>query len=557
MKVFAVIQCVGVLFLFACAVTAFVCPAAMAAAPRLEADTILFNGKIMTIDKDFSTVQAVAIRDGKFLAVGTNKKVKVYAGPKTQMVDLKGQPVIPGLVDAHCHPVGVGTNAAYLVQLSHVRKYEDILDALREGVKKVKPGEWLVTAPNWRSFDFRAEDMPSLAVIDEIVPNNPLWLACGVHRGHTNSLGLKLAGITKDTPDPPGGTIRKDPKTGELTGRLEETAQYPLKKLLPPALDEVSALRSACKFYNELGVTAIQNDGVTAGELAAYNTLKYTGELSIRSGLNVYITPAMSDQEISARIQALAGAALGGIGDDMVKVGGLKAVAESLYPMPGKPMWPKDRLTKLCLEMAKNKVRFMPHVEAGVIPEILSIYQEVNKTYPLKGLRWGVTHQRWVNPEMIQINKDLGLVVNQDVAFGIMTLTGLEMDRKKTLPPDRLYCPLSLWVKAGIPVGLNTDGGGVCTELSLWAAIYVATNRQLWPDFFPEYNISRQEALRMATMGGAYRMMMDNKIGSIEAGKLADLAVLAKDPLACTPDELYRMKAVMTMVGGKIVYQAK
>lgn len=529
----------------------------IASASVLVADIILYNGKIITVDKDFSIVQAVAIRDGKFLAIGSDAEMMVYAGPTTKMIDLKGRVATPGLIDSHCHPIGVGTNTYYPVQLMQVRTYNDILEALNEGVKKVKPGEWFVTAPNWRSFDFRAEDMPPLAVLDETVPDNPLWLACGVHRGHTNSLGLKLAGITKETPNPPGGTICRDPKTGELTGRLEETAQNLLKELLPPTVDEVTALRSACKFYNSIGVTGIQNDGVSAADLMTYQTLKNSDELTMRCGLNIRLDPTMSDEKIYSTVHAIAGAALGGLGDDIVKVGGIKVVAETLYPMPGIAMWPRDCLRDICLDMAQNKVRFLPHVEAGMIPEILGIMREVDEKHPLKDLRWGVTHQRWPSPDMVQINKDLGLCVNQDVAFGILTLTTLEMDRKRALPPDRVYCPLPLWMKAGVPLSLNTDGGGVCTELSIWAAIYCATHRELFPEFNPEFNISREEALRLCTMGGAYRMMLEDKTGSIEVGKLADLAVLAADPLTCMPDKLHDITAVMTILGGEIVYEGK
>lgn len=531
--------------------------AKLKATPVLAADTILYNGKIYTADKNFSIAQAVAIRDGRFLAVGSDAVVKVYAGPNTKMVDLKGKAVTPGLIDAHCHPIGVGTNAGYPIQLMQVRTYDDLINALRDGAKKGKPGEWLVTAPNWLSFNFRAEDMPTLKVLDEIFPNNPLWLACGAHRGHTNSLGLKLAGITKDTPDPPGGTICKDPKTGELTGRLEEGAQYLVKKLLPKPVDEVTALRNACKFENSIGVTGIQVDGEDEKALIAYQTLKKSGELTMRCGINMSIDPKMSDKEVFAMIHAIAGAALGGLGDDMVKVGGIKTVAESLYPMPGIAMWPRDRLRDICLEIAKNKLRFVTHSNAGMNEELLGIMKEVNEKYSIKDLRWGLVHQRFTNPAMIQLNKDLGLCAHQDVAFGLLSLTLLEVDRKKALPPDRLYCPLPLWIKAGVPLSLNTDAGGACTELSVWNAIYAATHRQLFPDFNPEFNISREEALKLATMGGAYRMMMEDKIGSIEVGKLADLAILVADPLTCKPEQLHDMTAVMTILGGKIVYEAK
>jgi predicted amidohydrolase YtcJ len=178
----------------------------------LAADTILYNGKIITVDKDFNITEAAAIRDGRFIGVGANSEVERSAGPGTKKIDLKGRCATPGIVDSHTHPVGVGNNLLAEVQLSDIDCLEEIFDRLSAAQAKAKPGEWITTARNW--YLGQVERRPTLAELDAVTPNNPLWLPLGGHEGFTNTLGMQLAGITKATPDPPGGIVYKDPKTG-------------------------------------------------------------------------------------------------------------------------------------------------------------------------------------------------------------------------------------------------------------------------------------------------------------------------------------------------------
>jgi len=173
---------------------------------------ILYNGKVITADKDFRIVQAVAIRDGKFVAIGDDKEVMAYAGRETKLIDLKGNVVTPGIVDSHAHPAGIGLNLQAGVQLADITCLKDLFDRLAKAQAKAKSGEWITTAANW--YLRQVERRPSLSELDGATPNNPLWLSLGAYEGFTNTIGLKLAGITKETPDPAGGSIYKDPKTG-------------------------------------------------------------------------------------------------------------------------------------------------------------------------------------------------------------------------------------------------------------------------------------------------------------------------------------------------------
>ena len=514
-----------------------------------SAAIILHNGKIITVDRDFTVAQAVAIRDGRFIAVGSNNKIKHYAGHDTEMIDLNGQTVTPGLIDSHTHPVLLGKNLLCPVQLIHVKRLDDIFEAVATAAKKTPRGEWIVSDSNWPHHD--VEHLPTAAELDSVAPDNPTWVPAGVHRGSANSLALKLAGITKDTESPPGGIIFKDTATGEPTGRLDEYAQKPIQNLLPP-VDLVESLKKACSYYNSIGVTGVMNDGVDPEEQIAYLKLKSEDALPMRSIVAQWITPAQSKEEILGMIRTLAGAGLEGIGDDNLKIVGIKTFNEDL--VSGDPLWPRDYLRDMLLEAAKYNLRAFIHTTFKANEENLGIYQEVNQRYPIKHLRWGLVHQRMTTPEFIQINKELGLVINQDVSFGLITLITSEKNRVKILP-DRLYCPIPIYLKEGMTVGLNSDAGGFCTVPSLWTAVWVVTHRELWPEYGGEYSVSREVALRLATMGGAYRMMMEDMIGSIEPGKLADLAVLSADPLTCPDDQLKDIESVMTMFGGRVVYR--
>lgn len=519
---------------------------------------IFYNGKIYTVDKAFTVAEAIVIQDGKFIAVGGNSEANKYVGPETKIIDLEGKPVTPGLLDAHCHPLGVGRNALAPIQIGAVYTKEALLKDLKEKIHGVPlTTQWITTNRNWPAFHFHPDELPTLADLDEAVPDRPLALPYG-HALITNSLAMKVAGITIDTPSPVGGTIVKDPVTGEPTGRFEETATKLLTQFLPspPVLE---CARAGQTFYNSIGVTAVQDDGY---DPLPWLELKASGDLTLRYGWSEIVDPGLSLEAIFTLIHAISGAGLpglSGLGDDMARITGISFNNESLWPHPGTARWERDKLFRVCLEAAKCKLRVRQHCEAGMIQENLDIYIDVNKTYPIKALRWAIGHQRWPNKEHIQIQKELGCVVNQDIAFAVLSVPRFELERKFSLLPEenRLFCPVPLWLKEGIPVCLTTDGGGACTPeaLSIWACLWVAANRRLFPEFDPQFSISREEALRAITNTPAYWMGLEDKLGSIEVGKLADMAVLTKDPMTCPDEELKDIKTLITILNGKIVYQ--
>jgi predicted amidohydrolase YtcJ len=216
--------------LFGLFLTFFVC----SSYAGLDSELILYNGKILTVDKDFRIVEAVAVRDGKFVATGNKAEVMRLAAEKTKLVDLGGKTVIPGLNDSHNHMLWTGT-AFKQVQLRECTSLEDVLRAIGERAKSVKPGEWVICSGQWHESQLKEKRLPTRLELDKAAPENPVYVPRGGHTVVVNSLALKLAGVTKETPDPQGGEFKRDPKTGELTGLIfERPAHAMIQKVMPP-----------------------------------------------------------------------------------------------------------------------------------------------------------------------------------------------------------------------------------------------------------------------------------------------------------------------------------
>lgn len=530
----------------------------MTSATTPPADLILHNGHILTVDSLFRVVQAVAIRDGKFVAVGRNEEVMALKGPLTQVIDLEGKTATPGIVDSHTHPVGVGRNLRARVKVADINSLQALFDRLSEAQRLASPGEWITTATDWHLGQVARP--PELAELDAVAPHNPLWLPMGFYIGFTNSRGLKLAGITAATPDPPGGIVYKD-KAGKPTGQLYGTARRLVTDLLPEG-DAAADLREAFHYYNSIGVTAVEDDGMDyfiPGTFAAYQALKHSDELSMRCVVTQGISEAMSRDEVLGMVHALSGAGLerGGLGDNMLKVIGLKTVNE--HTGTGETLWPREFLREVLLAAAQDKLSVRIHSLCGGTEETLGLYRQVDQQYPVAGLRWAIVHMHFQTPEFIRIVKDLGLVINHELGFAFLAVGPDVWYRQRygaPRYPDRLIAPVPLYLESGIPFSLNSDAGGANNVSSIWASVYAACNRQKWPGFGDGYSISRKEALKAVTIGGAYRLGIEDRIGSIEVGKLADLAVLSADPLSCTEAELREMTSSITVLEGKIVYES-
>jgi predicted amidohydrolase YtcJ len=578
------------------AVVALLLLAPVPSIAKETADTILHNGKIITVDKDFSIAQAVAVKDGMIMAVGKNSQILKLSGPKTKKIDLKRKTVIPGLTDAHAHMDREGLK--YLnTSLAGAKSIDDILRIIGDEVKKAKPGEWIVTMPIGDPPFFenapamlKENRFPTRWELDKVSPDNPVYIK-GIW-GYwdkppivsvANSYALRLANITKDTVPPYDGIkILKDPNTGEPTGVITESSlvgsvEFTLMKVAPRFTYElrVKALKDSQRMYLSQGVTSIyEGHGVAPEVIAAYKELHDAKELMIRSYLVLSPTPGKSASELEVMLRDWATYASGsGLGDSVLKMGGIYIgdignnanaarlrAAEAPYTAWAGFYYDDfspERFRDAISLAAKYGLRVnIIAVDPKSIDNTLSVFEEVNKTYRITDKRWVFQHARTFSPAQIDRLKKLNLIPEVIPAKSTVWKGGSA--RLKALPPERKseFAPFKSLIRAGLPLVLATDNAPYEPFITLYAAV-ARKDKDTGEIILPNERLTREEALRAMTINGAYETFQEQVRGSIEKGKYADLAVLKSDYLTVPEESIKDIEVLMTMVGGRIVYEKR
>ena len=555
------------------------------------ADLILKNAKVITVDPRFTIAQAVAIAGERILAVATDAAMTAHTAPWTRVLDLKGKTIIPGLIDGHAHMDREGLKAVYPA-LGRVRSIRDIQDRISELARGKKSGDWIVTMPigdppyYWDVPDILAEKRwPTRQELDAAAPNNPVFIRSiwGFWR-HTmplvscaNSEALRRAGITRDTVAPVDTlTIEKD-ANGDPTGVFIEAEMQPIAELTWfrqaggfTRADRARAMPISARAYHAFGTTSVFEEHGAASELLrAHKDAYRDGTLTMRTAL-----------AFSPNWQAAAGAPLGpfieawagwlgepALGDDWLKVTGLfvntdrgaaNDLRASAAPYTG---WagfnyatglPRDQVRQVLRHCAANDIRAVSL--AGTSPDMLDLYAEVDREIPLNGRRWVLGHIATLSPRDIEKIARMGLVITTHTNSNVYKSGHLHQQR---LPPERHgeITPVRSLLDAGVNVGLVTDNVPVSLFWPIWQVI-ARESRVTKQRVAPEQAITRPEALRCATRNGAYLTFDEGKKGSLEPGKLADLAVLTADPLTIDETGLRDIVSVMTMVGGKTVHES-
>ncbi len=548
-----------------------------------NADLILYNGKIVTVDPKFSIAQALAIKGDKITAVGNTKTVlAAERGPQTRRIDLKGRTVLPGLIDSHVHPVGAGLSE-FRGPLPPLDSFAAVQAFIRERAKTTPPGQWIIVP---RTFPTRLKElrMPTREVLD-VTTEHPVMFDAS-YTVVVNSVALKLSGITRDTPNPPNGQIVKD-AAGEPNGILKN-AQSLLKGLKRSEgfneAERLEALEKMLRLYVEAGLTAISDRAVSQDDIALYEKLKAEGRLPIRAVLTWRIEASRSTEELIRQMRAAPYAT--GKGDAWLKFGALKvtldggmtigtAYQRQPYGAFGRQLYghtdPTDRgqlfiapdkLARIMRFAHSRGWQLTAHDQGGgAIDVMLDALEAADADRSIASSRSHLMHASFQSPEAIARAKKLGLMIDAQSAWLHYDGTGLE--KVFTYEGMRYFYPMRSYVEAGLMVAGGSDHmighdknravNPYNPFLQMWIAITRQTDRGAV--LHPEEKITREEALKTHTIWAAHMQFAEQQRGSIETGKLADLVVADRDFLTCPEEEIRLIEPVMVVLNGKIVVE--
>ena len=550
-----------------------------------EADLVLLNGKILTVDATDSVAEAVAIAGGKIVAVGSNEQVKARAAKDAQVIDLHGRTATPGLIDTHCHFQEVA--AIYGIDLSDpsIRQLSDVVKRVQQKVATAKPGAW-VRGSGWDEGKLAELRYIYAADLDKVSPKNPVWLMHTTgHYGVANSYAMRLAGITRDTKDPPAGTIDRD-QEGNPTGVLKESANDLVTARIPAYTREQqkSGLLKIIADFNKEGMTAVKDPGIGPEEWSLYRELHAQSKLTVRV-FALFLAGTTLD---SARqtLRTLTGLPRPPQSfDGRLLAGGVKIFMDGSGGARTAWMhqeWNKNSTGKdagnygypaLDPEIFSQQVK-MFH-EAGIhisthavgdraIDWVVDTYVGALQTKPTRGLRHGIIHCNTPTDHAIetmarlQKQYDAGYPEAQAPFMwwiGDTYAGNLGPERCLRLMPFRTY------LTKGIQWGGGSDYSVTPfpARYGLWASVVRKPLRGVYgtQPFGGAEAIDAHTALRSYTIWAAHQLFLEDRIGSIEAGKDADIAVWDHDLYTSPPDKIPNMKCELTLVGGRIVYRAE
>lgn len=530
------------------------------------ADLVLLNGKGWTLNPDKPWAEAVAVKDGKILEVGSTKDVKKTVGEKTQAVDLKGDMILPGFIDSHTHFLDGGFSLSS-IQLKDASSKEEFVSRIKKKAGELQKGEWILNG-DWDHEQFDTPILPDKTWIDPVTPENPVCVSR--YDGHmllANSLALSMAGVTGETSSPPGGEIQKDPRTGEPTGILRDAAMSLVTRHIPePSFeDKMEAAEMALKHARAVGVTSIHDMG-TAENLEVYQELLKTGKLTAR--LYVYIP--ISQIGLLKRLKIKSP-----FGNDFLRLAGLKgfvdgslgsATALFFDPYEDDPektgilvgdMYPEGIMEKRLLEADKAGLQVAIHAIGDRANHlILDIMSEVMETNGKRDRRWRIEHAQHLTPQSIQRIAKLNVIASMQPYHAIDD--GRWAEKKIGEKRARHTYAFRSLLDHGARLAFGSDW--TVAPLNPLSGIYSAVTRQTLDGknpggWIPEEKITLEEAIRGYTLDAAYAEFSESLKGSIEKGKLADLVVLKKNLFEISPEEIKDARVRMTVCNGKIVYQ--
>lgn len=552
-----------------------------------EPDLIVHHARIITVDEKFAIAQAMAVKDGRIIAVGAEADVLASRGQATTLLDLQGKTILPGLIDSHVHPGAAMTEFDHAIP--EMESIDDVLAYVRSRAKALGPGEWVEVS---QVFITRLKEQryPTRHELDEAAPKNPVIFSTGPDAA-LNTPALQLSGIDKDFKVSDGGPgyAEKDPDTNEPTGILRGCTRYvKVKSSGKSATEEERIARTAELFkdYNANGLTTVADRSAEPDAIARYRSMRDNGTLTVRLAISQHLATIGSMESIQKRIRDIAASPLRK-DDPMLRLIGIKTFLDggmltgSAYMLEpwgsskiysitdpqyrGVLLIPPDRLLPIARTAAEAGLQFTAHsVGDGAVRTLLDAYGKIDRDLPpgaLRATRPCVTHCNFVHPDDIKRFKQLGVLA--DVQPIWLYLDARTLSAQFGYERLSRFQPLHDLLGAGAMIGGGSDHmqkigarraiNAYDPFLGMATAI---TRKARWFDgsLHPEQALSREQAIRLYTINNAYLLFKEHQVGSLEAGKLADFIVIDRDLLTCPADQIAETRVQMTYLSGKRIF---
>ena len=507
-----------------------------------NADTILVNGKILAADAQFSTHEALAVREGKVAAIGRNADVRKLAGPKTRTIDLQGRTVIPGLIDSHMHATRAALSFSTEVNWIGAVSLAEGLERLHQASLHAKPGGWLIVVTPAATLDtFKERRRPTQAELVAAAPKNPVYVQLGYGWAMMTPLAIKALGVTSET--------------GVITTNL---IQFFDRLPKPTFEQQVDGTRAFFRELNRLGLTGVVDPGgnnMTPREYQALFKVWHDGQLTLRVA---YSLCGMTDGSEFEEYKNYLAMMPQGFGDDMLRFNGLgERITWKMNGINGiPPQADKDKYYEIVRWAAERGMTITMHWNTDRnVGELLGIWERVNREFPIAPLRWTIAHLNDASPETLRRMKALG--IGWTVQDAMYNSDDDEVRGENARAVNRMP-PVVTGKNVGVTIGAGTDAHRVSTYNPFTVLQWFLDGRNACGTRLrgPEETPTRADALRFYTSGSAWVSHDEARRGSLEIGKFADLAVLSKDYMTVPTDQVGTIESLLTMVGGRIMYAA-
>jgi len=545
-------------------------PASTSGDKPMSADLILHNGLLTTLDRTNPNATAVAIKDGKFLAVGQEQEIIAHAGPDTKVVDLKGKRVLPGLNDNHTHVVRGGLNFNMELRWDGVRSLADAMDMLKRQVAVTPPPQWVRVVGGFTEHQFAEKRLPTIEEINAVAPDTPVFLLHLYDRALLNAAALRAVGFTRDTPNPPGGEITRDANgnpTGLLIAKPNAGILYSTLAKGPklPFEYQVNSTRHFMRELNRLGVTSVIDAGGGfqnyPDDYAVIQKLADEGQMTVRLAYNLFTQKPKEEKEDFLKWTSSVKYKQG---DDFFRHNGAGEMLvfsaadfeDFREPRPDLPPEMEGELEEVVRILAENRWPWRLHATYDeTISRALDVFEKVNQDIPLSGINWFFDHAETISDQSIDRVAALGggIAVQHRMAYqGEYFVERYGHGAAQATPP------VARMLEKGVNVSAGTDATRVASYNPWVSLSWLVTGKTVGGmQLYPRANcLDRETALRMWTEKVQWFSNEEGRKGRIEKGQLADLIVPSKDYFACAEDEISFLTSDLTMVGGRIVYAA-